>query len=316
MKTRCPGCHATFRVTPEQIRARAGKVRCGKCATAFNALDSLLEEAVFVPPASSATPLTAPQEAARPAAGHPDILLEWPAAPEMAEEAPTELVDLVDAAEPSLAPPAETPALAEPMSEAAAQSLARESGLILPRETTEIPGYSKWIEGGISSPASPASRNTRWPFTLSAFLLVLALGGQIVFHSRSEIAIAAPALRPALQALSEALDSSIPLPGHADLINIETSDLQADPLRSDLLVLHATVRNRAPYAQAYPLLELTLTDTQDSAIARRVFLPAQYLPPQSASDPAFPANTDIAVRLPLALKEISAAGYRLYVFYP
>ncbi|MFZ2852635.1 MAG: DUF3426 domain-containing protein [Rhodocyclaceae bacterium] len=299
MKTRCPGCNTTFRVTPEQIRARAGKVRCGKCATAFNALDSLLEEA------------------APPVAANPDILLEWPAEPEIAEEA---LAELVDAAEPSIEALPETPAepieAIEPMSEAAVQSLARESGLILPRETTEIPGYSKWIEGGISSPASPSARNTRWPFTLSAFLLALALGVQIVFHFRSEIAIAAPALRPALQALSEALDSSIPLPRHADLINIETSDLQADPLRSDLLVLHATLRNRAPYAQAYPLFELTLTDTQDSAIARRVFLPDQYLPPQRVAAPAFPANTDIAVRLPLELKEISAAGYRLYVFYP
>lgn len=311
MKTRCPGCNTAFRVTPEQIRARAGKVRCGKCATAFSALDSLLEEATAVPPASITAPPAAPGEVAAPAAGNPDLLLDWPAEPEVAEQA---LAELADAAEPSLETPAETPA--EPISEAAAQDLAKESGLVLPRETSEIPGYSKWIEGGISSPGLPATRNVRWLFTLSAFLLVLALSGQIAFHFRSEIALAAPALRPALQALSEALDSGIPLPRHADLINIETSDLQADPLRNDLLVLHATLRNRAAHAQAYPLLELTLTDTQDSAIARRIFQPAQYLPPPSAADQGFPANADIAVRLSIELKEISAAGYRLYIFYP
>ena len=43
MKSRCPNCQTVFRVTPEQLRARAGKVRCGQCQAVFNALDSLLE---------------------------------------------------------------------------------------------------------------------------------------------------------------------------------------------------------------------------------------------------------------------------------
>ena len=44
MKTRCPGCQTIFRVSPEQLKARVGKVRCGQCQTVFNALDSLFEE--------------------------------------------------------------------------------------------------------------------------------------------------------------------------------------------------------------------------------------------------------------------------------
>ncbi|MEI7432495.1 MAG: zinc-ribbon domain-containing protein, partial [Betaproteobacteria bacterium] len=50
MKTRCPNCQTTFRVTPEQLKARAGKVRCGQCQTVFNALDSLLEEVIPISP--------------------------------------------------------------------------------------------------------------------------------------------------------------------------------------------------------------------------------------------------------------------------
>ena len=45
MLTRCPGCATTFRVTPEQLKARQGKVRCGKCQAVFNALETLDEEA-------------------------------------------------------------------------------------------------------------------------------------------------------------------------------------------------------------------------------------------------------------------------------
>ena len=100
------------------------------------------------------------------------------------------------------------------------------------------------------------------------------------------------------------------------MVSIESSDLQSDVARGNLLVLNATVRNRAGYAQAYPSLELALTDTQDNAIARRIFAPEEYLPVKLKSDQPFPANSDIAVRLWIEAKEIPAAGYRLYVFYP
>lgn len=293
MKTCCPGCQTTFRVTPEQIKARAGKVRCGQCQVVFNALDSLLDETGHT---ANALPKTTPTETATPA-----IL--------STSTAITEIDALLETVS--------EPVAAEPLSEAAAQELAKVSGLIVPRETTEIPGYSKWAEGVMSSPAlPPPGKPARWPSILATLLLVLVLGGQLAYHFRSEIAVTAPNLRPILEALSEALGTDIPLPHHAELVSIETSDLQADPAQSKLLVLQATLRNRAAYGQAYPLLELSLTDTQDNAIVRRVFQPKDYLPPQNPPDQAFPAHTDIAVRLWIEVKEISAAGYRLYVFYP
>ena len=43
MLTRCPSCATAFRVTPEQLKVRSGTVRCGKCQTIFNALDSLVD---------------------------------------------------------------------------------------------------------------------------------------------------------------------------------------------------------------------------------------------------------------------------------
>lgn len=41
---RCPACATTFRVRPEQLRARQGRVRCGQCQHAFNALETLVDE--------------------------------------------------------------------------------------------------------------------------------------------------------------------------------------------------------------------------------------------------------------------------------
>ncbi|MGB8546170.1 MAG: DUF3426 domain-containing protein [Azonexus sp.] len=45
MRTRCPACSTVFRVTSDQLRAKAGKVRCGYCQAVFNAFDELLDEA-------------------------------------------------------------------------------------------------------------------------------------------------------------------------------------------------------------------------------------------------------------------------------
>ena len=43
MYTQCPDCSTSFRVTAEVLKQAAGKVRCGGCGNAFNALDYLSE---------------------------------------------------------------------------------------------------------------------------------------------------------------------------------------------------------------------------------------------------------------------------------
>ena len=101
-----------------------------------------------------------------------------------------------------------------------------------------------------------------------------------------------------------------------DRVSIEASDLQSEPGRNKQRVLQATLRNRASYAQAYPAIELTLTDSADKPIVRRVFMADEYLAPAQLAEKSFAANADVEVRLWLDASEVKAAGYRLYVFYP
>jgi len=42
MYTQCPECQSYFRITPAQIKAREGLVRCGRCHTVFRAGDHLM----------------------------------------------------------------------------------------------------------------------------------------------------------------------------------------------------------------------------------------------------------------------------------
>ncbi len=49
MYTQCPECEVAFRVTAEVLKQAAGKVRCGGCGVAFNALAHLSEESPVAP---------------------------------------------------------------------------------------------------------------------------------------------------------------------------------------------------------------------------------------------------------------------------
>ncbi|MGE5649201.1 MAG: DUF3426 domain-containing protein [Bacillota bacterium] len=71
LATQCPHCHTTFRVAHDQLKLRAGLVRCGSCKQIFNGIENLLrpEESERVSPAPAAPqaePLSAPAESAQP----------------------------------------------------------------------------------------------------------------------------------------------------------------------------------------------------------------------------------------------------------
>ena len=88
------------------------------------------------------------------------------------------------------------------------------------------------------------------------------------------------------------------------------------PRTGGLLILTATIRNRAPTRSAYPHLELTLTDTQDQVVVRRALRPADYV--SGTADPAagIAATGRSPVKLFIDASATSQAGYRLYLFFP
>ena len=76
MYTQCPECGVAFRVTAEVLKQAAGKVRCGGCGVAFNALEHLSEEKPAAPVHKEqrpdpALPELKPEEPAQLEAGTP-----------------------------------------------------------------------------------------------------------------------------------------------------------------------------------------------------------------------------------------------------
>lgn len=146
------------------------------------------------------------------------------------------------------------------------------------------------------------------------FFLLLALL-QTLYYLRTPIAAHWPELRPHLEAACTLIDCKVPLPRQAELLAIIDSDLQEDVDREGLIHLSATIVNNAPFTQAYPVLELTLTNNYDKPVIRRPFTPQEYLPSDNTGPGLMPGE-EIELRLPLTVNDDAVAGYRLFVTYP
>ena len=75
MITQCPACGTAFRVTPPQLQAQHGMVRCGRCAHVFDGFETLATLRDDRPPDTGAPPAVAhpgPERAEGPAA-HPTV---------------------------------------------------------------------------------------------------------------------------------------------------------------------------------------------------------------------------------------------------
>lgn len=202
---------------------------------------------------------------------------------------PDDRLDPIDAVVAALPPAAEAP----PPGMATVAPLELEFGA--PRRAQ--PGVSGWLG-------------------IPAMLLLLAtLAAQIAYHLRGDLVLLFPSVRAAAVQLCDWVGCDLPSPQRAELMSIEASDLQADSINPAVMVLSATLRNRAPFAQAQPALELTLTDAQDQPVARRVIDASDYVI-AGIQNGVFPASSELPVKIYFEASAVKATGYRLYLFYP
>lgn len=352
MLTRCPDCATHFRVTAEQLKVRSGRVRCGQCQHVFNALDSLIEEPALAL-ARAERSVTAPPQAMPTWIGG-EVASELPAddeahpasPPALAEPEPepaqSALHDFVDdpAAEAPLPPPEETarepdaitecdtPDLPAPTDAAApvgADAEASSSAEHLddgraPSDAEAAEVAEATVEAdddaGWEDPFAQAPPPRRWPWVLASTAALGMLAVQAAIAFRVELATVWPDARPALTALCDFAGCEVGLPAKPGLIRIDASDLHPDGGQAGRLVMTATIKNLAPFSQQFPHLELTLTDTNDKAVARKVLAPADYLSARIPLADGMAPNADVAAGVVIDAGGLAASGYRLYAFYP
>ena len=313
--TTCTACGTSFRITPEQLSAHHGDVRCGQCQHVFNALHQLAEVTPSLPEPSppdeeDTAPATEKSDIApQPLEASLSVATEFE--PDAVSELPEPQEHLPNSAtvdfevEPSAEEPAEDTPPSQPEIPAAEPTDEADT------EALPEPEVKTW-ELLEDKPKRRAPTRLLVPLAL---LLLLAALGQSAYFLRTEIASSYPPAKPWLVEACNRLHCTVELPRQADLLSIEDSDLQDDPDYEGVLVLVSALYNRAPYPQAYPLLELTLTDTFDKAVLRRTFTPQEYLPKDIVLADGIAAGGETHVSLNLSVTGEKPSGYRLYVRY-
>ena len=159
-----------------------------------------------------------------------------------------------------------------------------------------------------------AARRRRLTMGAGSALLALVLLAQGISTFRNVLAARYPALTPALGASCKLLRCKIELPAQIEALVLDTGELQS--LGGNRFQLTTLLRNEGTLTQAWPYLELELTDAADKALVRRVFTPAQYLPAAVAPAKGFSGRTEQPVKIVFELKQLKASGFHIAVFYP
>ena len=145
-------------------------------------------------------------------------------------------------------------------------------------------------------------------------LLVLVLVAQGLGTFRNVLAVRLPQWKPVLEAGCAVFGCRVELPAQIDALSIETGELQA--LSANRFSYATLLRNQGSLPQAWPHLELVLTDANDKALVRRVFAPADYLPPGVPAATGLGPRSEQAVKLFFELNQLKASGYHIAIFYP
>lgn len=168
---------------------------------------------------------------------------------------------------------------------------------------------------------------------LTGFSLVLALllGLQWLLQQKDSLAASEPRLGAALVALCGALDCQIRPPRRVESLVIDSSTF--NKIAPDAYRLSFVLKNTGSVPLEMPALELTLTDTQDQAVVRRVLLPSQFgvdtgilavraevagvVSLRVSGEGGRPvAASSSATVSPSASNSLRVAGYRVLAFYP
>lgn len=151
---------------------------------------------------------------------------------------------------------------------------------------------------------------------LFAVVGILLLLLQLAFINRTTVSAELPELRPAFETLCRSLGCEVPLPTQRQLIRTEWSELSFVPQNEHLIQLNATLKNLAPYPQAFPLMELSLKDGEDRVLIRKTLKPEQYLSPEDLKLGRFNANSELKILTRMEVQQAKALGYSLHFYYP
>jgi predicted Zn finger-like uncharacterized protein len=307
--TTCPQCAAQFKVTPDQLNVRQGRVMCGRCRQVFNAFQSLerIDSAFLDEPVGSES-----------LGGDTDVPAEIVSAENEPALADPEHRDVHDNPPYAEALGIETPPFhgheMEPASgeiSAAVAATEPESGQTY---ESSAPPETLYADEDYAFDNQPIARSKAWGF--GVFLAAILLTTQSAFFFRSDIVSGYPQTRPYFAMSCELLGCALQWSRDTKALKIESSDLIEEVGKPGSFLLTATLLNRSASIQDFPWIELSLTDTNNQTLTRRVVEPHAYLGRPLRPDEGMKPGTETNLNLHLEAATDRSTGYHLLLFYP
>jgi predicted Zn finger-like uncharacterized protein len=303
--TICPHCKAQFKVTPDQLNVRQGRVMCGRCRHVFNAFQSLERvDSAFLPKPEPALRAPAHQglptdEAARNSS--PPTAFEGVSPHETTESLQEEQGPVELSHDEEIPAPERVAEKTRPQEQVAPATSAP-----YPETTASVSDEIDLIQRG--------GGHRAW--RLGVLLLAIVLAGQAAYFFRSHIVSSYPEVRPYFSAACEWLSCTLPWNRDDNALKVESSDLIEEIGKPGRFLLTATISNRAKTVQDYPYIELTLSDTNNQTLTRRVLHPRDYLGRPVRRGEGMAPGRESSLNLSLEASNNRAAGYHLLLFYP
>lgn len=330
--TICPNCSAQFKVQPEQLNVRQGRVMCGRCRQVFNAFQSLTRaeepieaQVAQVQEAAVEPVLGAPGQDALATFFAPEPVTD----PLFLREEPLPLPHAFSALE-SPPPPSglssvtettlETSVAAVRIGEDSIQqvgAIERQAVAVLPLElAVDFAGEENPL---LVAPATyrqaPAKSFRGW--RVGVFVLMAGLAVQAAYAFRTTLVSTFPQIRPAFSRACEFAGCSLSWGRDESALKIEASELIEAPGKPGRILLTAILVNHGKSKQDLPSMELRLTDNGNQVVVSRILNPSDYLGRAVSKDEGLAPNIELYVNLNLELSNKPlASGYGLVVFYP
>jgi len=147
----------------------------------------------------------------------------------------------------------------------------------------------------------------------SLFLLLLVLL-QVMTTFRNPLAAQFPQFKPVLNTLCSLSGCKVDLPAQIEALAIEQGELQT--LAPQTFSYVSLLRNHSRSVQAWPSIELTLDDSDDKPVLRRVITPREYLPAKIDVASGLAPRSEQTVKVYFTTQQAKAAGYHIAIFYP
>jgi len=180
----------------------------------------------------------------------------------------------------------------------------------------------RWVEGRRSQvveddlpdldlprAALPRHRGRRW-LALGSVLLALALAVQATHYYR-QIIVRHPQAGDSLRRVYALIGQPLSPNWDLDAFEVHQWGPTADVAPGEPLTVRASLTNRAAHAQPYPLLRLAFEDRFGAAVARRDFMPAEYLKNDQQAALQFAAGETTETELSVVAPGGDAVGYTL-----